>query len=330
MAWLRIEDTAHSHPLVLALAVNGDVSLGNEALGWVVRCASWSAEHLMDGWINEGMAVQLAGGLKRYRLLLKICRAAGILAKRSTRGPAGPGPMLVQDEDAVMHLRTREEVTIDRERRGTTRQQDAVMAVRLRDGDQCRYCQRTVNFYSRKGARRGSYDHPDPDDRVTFVVACGECNGIKGKRTAEQWHTAGGPALQDPPHDPYRTDKTTAWLTQAGLLPPAARTPASADPAAAPSASAALAPTGTQPDEAAPSSPTQVSQEAVGDHADGSGSGPDPSACALPGQAPPGRDGSRIGSGASPGPNPRTRDGPARRGSRGGRSRTRTAGPRAP
>jgi len=46
--WFRVDDTFHSHPKILAA--------GNEATGLYVRCGSYAAQHLTDGYIPEHIA----------------------------------------------------------------------------------------------------------------------------------------------------------------------------------------------------------------------------------------------------------------------------------
>ncbi len=49
MPWFRLDDSFHSHPKVIAA--------GNEAIGLYVRCGTYAAEHLTDGFIREDIAV---------------------------------------------------------------------------------------------------------------------------------------------------------------------------------------------------------------------------------------------------------------------------------
>ena len=49
MPWFRLDDSFHSHPKVIAA--------GNEAIGLYVRCGTYAAEHLTDGFIPEEIAV---------------------------------------------------------------------------------------------------------------------------------------------------------------------------------------------------------------------------------------------------------------------------------
>lgn len=50
MSWFRLEDSFHSHPKVIAA--------GNAAVGLYVRCGTYSAQHLTDGFIPDAVARQ--------------------------------------------------------------------------------------------------------------------------------------------------------------------------------------------------------------------------------------------------------------------------------
>lgn len=65
MPWFRLEDSFHSHPKVIAA--------GNEAIGLYVRCGTYAAQHLTDGFIPEHVALlygtpELADTLVRTKL----------------------------------------------------------------------------------------------------------------------------------------------------------------------------------------------------------------------------------------------------------------------
>lgn len=49
MPWFRLEDSFHSHPKVLVA--------GNEAIGLYVRCGTYAAQHLTDGFIPAHIAL---------------------------------------------------------------------------------------------------------------------------------------------------------------------------------------------------------------------------------------------------------------------------------
>lgn len=316
MAWVRMEDTAADDPAVHAAGRGGDDRQVNEALGWLARCAAWSGAHLTDGFVPEAIARQYAFSPENYTRLFTAVRRAKQITKARAHPVHGPGLQIVRGEDAVFHIRTREEVEIDRARRGTTRLQDAKTDVRLRDGDQCRYCKGWVDFKLRKGKHRGTYDHPDPADRDTFVVSCGHCNSRKGQRTPQQ----AGMELHPPPapDDRHFTPETHDKLAALGLLPPrpgsqpdTAPTRA-ATPAGAATGSAQSAP--PRPAHHADSGTTGSSPKATSPPTRRSTSDLRPTTDALPRQPPPGRDG--TGSGRD-GPGGQSRASP--RGRRGGR-----------
>ena len=49
MPWFKLDDGFHSHPKVIAA--------GNEAVGYYVRCGTYAAQHLTDGFIPEQVAL---------------------------------------------------------------------------------------------------------------------------------------------------------------------------------------------------------------------------------------------------------------------------------
>lgn len=65
MPWFRLDDSFHSHPKVVAA--------GNEAIGLYVRCGSYAAQHLTDGFVPDEVALlygsrELADTLVRTKL----------------------------------------------------------------------------------------------------------------------------------------------------------------------------------------------------------------------------------------------------------------------
>jgi hypothetical protein len=52
--WFRLDESFHSHPKVIAA--------GNEAIGLYVRCGTYAAEHLTDGFIREDIAALYGAG----------------------------------------------------------------------------------------------------------------------------------------------------------------------------------------------------------------------------------------------------------------------------
>lgn len=327
MPWLRVDDTALVHPKVIRLRAlertSGAGHLTAEAVvGWVMLCATWSGQQLTDCWIPAGVGAMASPGW--WPELADAALKVRMLKKARRDGQDG---WLVCIDDGLFHLMSKDEVEKNRDKRRSTRQDGPKIDVLLRDGDQCRYCAQTVNPKDNRGksGRGRDFDHPDPADRDTFVVACTKCNGEKHARTPEQ---AGMTLL--PPPDPAKRhfhDSTLEWLSKRnvdpwrpGSQPDTAPERPGSQPDTAPSerepARAAAAPQREpSPATAAPSTDRPT------DHQDRP---TDPPADVPP----PGRDGSgRVGSPLHPGP-AQARDGPGPR--RGRRARRGRRNPQAP
>lgn len=323
MTWLRVDDTALTHPRVLHLrSLRDPIATGEAVVGWVMLAASWSGQQNSDCFVPE--AAGLIASPEHWEHLAAFALKVGMV----TRAPAAVrrehggqrGWMVVIGEGEVFHLLSREEIAARKERRNITRRIPEKIETLLRDGDQCRYCADPVNEFDRKGAKQREMDHPDPADPSVVVVACKECNGLKAKRTVEQWVADGGRPLLPPPAERgvprILRPKTREWLEKQNVLldddtsSPAAR-PGTQPATAATLSAADQARTSTAPSHAAASDP---------------GPGPDPRTAtrAVAGRVLPGRVGSGpgpggVGSPSSSGDPPRR---PARtRGSRGKRGR---------
>jgi hypothetical protein len=66
MPWFRLDDSFHSHPKVIAA--------GNEAVGLFIRCGTYAAQHLTDGFIRQDVLLlygssELADTLVRSKLM---------------------------------------------------------------------------------------------------------------------------------------------------------------------------------------------------------------------------------------------------------------------
>jgi hypothetical protein len=64
MVWFRVEDSFHQHPKVLGA--------GNAAIGLWIRCGTWSAQYLTDGFIPASIAATY--GRPREIRQLVVCR----------------------------------------------------------------------------------------------------------------------------------------------------------------------------------------------------------------------------------------------------------------
>lgn len=61
MPWFRLDDSFHSHPKVIAA--------GNEAVGLYVRCGTYAAEHLTDGFVGKPVVLLYGSDALAARLV---------------------------------------------------------------------------------------------------------------------------------------------------------------------------------------------------------------------------------------------------------------------
>lgn len=237
LAWTRSDDNTLLHPKLLKLEQLGgaDDRFLNEAYGFVARCTTWSGAVLEDGFFPVAIARTAAPA--RWAVLTDALVKARLLKRSRKNGLDG---WQVVMDDQLLHVRSKAQVMKDREaQRVLSRVQKISREVRLRDGDQCRYCGKTVAFTGdRRSARKGTYDHVVPqrlggeESVENIVVACGACNRRKGDRPLPD---CDGMTLREPPDDPYYEPETAEWL---GVDGPQARAGDEPDTAATPDTAA--------------------------------------------------------------------------------------------
>lgn len=215
MSWLRIGDTAANHPIALAVLEDpaADDRLLNEVFGFVARCALQSTAHLTDYMISRGTAIQV-GGHSRVWALLDAAIDAGYLspAEMIVDGVAKQAYKLVDDPDFI-HMRTRDEIEWERQRKTDNSNPALIVPVRMRDGDACRYCGLVVDFRPgmRKGRIAGTYDHREPGKQATietYVVCCRACNASRGDSPNADAYLP----LMPEPSKPYYSANTIEWI----------------------------------------------------------------------------------------------------------------------
>lgn len=231
MAWGRTGDTAANHPAALAVLEHDavDERLLNEVYGFIHRCSSQSAAHLTDYVVNRGTVIQMAG-MSRAKELIDVAIFAGLLTEVEVEVNGKPRKAYkIIDDPEFIHLRTREEIEFERQRKTDNANPALIVPVRLRDGDACRYCGLVVSFAPgvRKGRLAGTYDHRRPGKAATvetYVVACGACNASRSDHpNADQTIP-----LLPVPIKPYYSKHTIAWIEtndwaqRNGIKPPKA------------------------------------------------------------------------------------------------------------
>lgn len=212
MPWLRTGDNAATHPRYLALFELPDVDAAARiaTFGFVSLCATLSAAHMKDYLVSYGVAASVGHGAEA--LLLDIAVRAGLMEEVTIDGTQ---MWKIVDDPDFIHMRTKEEIEWERQRKNDNSRPDLTIPVRLRDGDACRYCARIVRFEpgARKGAYVGTYDHRQPKHGATvdtLVVACTACNaGRKDDPLADQRYP-----LLPPPPKPYYSPHTRKWLRE--------------------------------------------------------------------------------------------------------------------
>jgi 5-methylcytosine-specific restriction endonuclease McrA len=177
VTWFKVDDSFHSHPKTL--------QAGNVAIGLWIRCGSYCAQHLTDGFVPADVALMYGSTSAAKKLL-----AADLWV------PENGGWTM---HDYLVYNPSRAQVLSEREsnsrRAALHRDPQLVAAVRTRDGNACRYCGVAVSWKNRRGATGGTYDHIDPTGPNSFenlVVACRGCSTRKGFRTPQE---AGMPLL---------------------------------------------------------------------------------------------------------------------------------------
>lgn len=227
MPWLKQGDAAANHPIVLAPVEmeDADDRILNECFGFVTRCATQSAAYEKDYVISVGTARQMAGSLSRYNALIAAAKFSGYITEVQVEieGEQRKAFKLVEDND-LFHMILKAEREWNNLRKRDTRDPALTVKVRLRDGDACRYCGKSVAWGDTKSGRGATYDHTNPGHGGTvdtLVVCCRECNGRRGDDPDSNWKTLPVPA------EPLYGPATVAFIEKHGtpIQPSYTRTP---------------------------------------------------------------------------------------------------------
>ncbi len=166
-----------------------------------------SAGHTTDYLVDMGTAYMIGGA--RTDELIEICVRVGLL-ERVER--AGFAQLKFEDVPEFLHMRLKSEVDSDRQRKADNTNPKLTAAIRLRDGDCCRWCG-MVTFWGtndRKSGRVGTFDHLEPGQPGTvdtMVIACRSCN------SSRQDDRAGfDTVLRDPPEVRHYSPSSAAFI----------------------------------------------------------------------------------------------------------------------
>ncbi|MBT2594747.1 HNH endonuclease [Arthrobacter sp. ISL-72] len=244
MPWLKQGDAAANHPIVLAAVEmeDADDRILNECFGFVGRCATQAAAYEQDYIITVGTARHMAGSLARYNALIAAAKYCGYLTEVQVEidGEQRKAFKLVEDND-LFHMILKAEREWNNQRKRDTRNPELTVRVRMRDGDACRYCGKSVAWGDNKSGRGATYDHINPGQGGTvdtLVVCCRECNGKRGDDPESTWKTLPVPA------EPLYGPATVAFIEKHGtpVQPSYTRTPTTPAATVHPAAPAATEP----------------------------------------------------------------------------------------
>lgn len=209
MPWLKVGDTAATHPVVLR--ASDDELMQNAVYGFVQRCATFSARHLTDYFVSASSAALFGG--KYTETLSEQAEQAGYWSRAERDGELG---WLLIDDPTFFEIKLKAQHEWETQRRRDARNTDVTVPVRLRDGDRCRYCRRLVGWRNRVGGAGGTYDHLVPQEQstaATCVVSCRSCNSsLKDLPRAER-----EAKLLPPPTRPVYGKDTVELLSSRGV-----------------------------------------------------------------------------------------------------------------
>ena len=186
MAWIKVGDNAYTHPKLVACAsvAGAPESAVREMFGWFLACSCYSASHYTDYRVDLYIARKEGGANSGW--LIEAAQRTGLVKVREDDGITSLE--LVQDPEFVGII-LKAEKDWNRQQQADTRNPALAVPVRLRDGDQCRYCGTVVSWMGKISPRRACFDHRDPTQGARtpedLVVACFHCNSSRREHGAE-------------------------------------------------------------------------------------------------------------------------------------------------
>ena len=177
MAWIRLSDDYNDHPKFFHLS-DGAFRLWHQGMGF---CRKFQTDGRIPTRTLKGFH---AYSPKRMKELLTPWMPDAAPLWEPIEGFG------VNVHDYLDWNLSREDEDQQREeskhRMALGRDPELKRLLRLRDGEQCRYCARVVSWSDRRGPGGATYDHVDPrggDGFDNIVISCRGCNSAKGRRT---------------------------------------------------------------------------------------------------------------------------------------------------
>jgi hypothetical protein len=152
--WVRWGDTSANHPIVLSVLEHEecDDRLVNEVHGFISRCSAQAGAHTTDYVVTRGTAVLMAGP-SRVNVMIAVAIFAGYMSEIEVDGRTAY--KLIDDDHDFLHLRLKEEIDWEKQRKSDNSNPALIVPVRLRDGDACRWCGKVVDWSAKTGGRAG-------------------------------------------------------------------------------------------------------------------------------------------------------------------------------
>lgn len=204
MSWLRIDDKSITSMKILGLIDDGVTGerakqqRAESAGGWQFLL-TWASSENSDGFIplpvvdmwvpRRALKRLLRARFDRQPLLHELGKDGLVPECKCLEGRSWPADMAYALHDFLDRNPARKEADVQRAKKNELRRHDLKAAVRARDEDHCRYCDRECLFTDRVSDAGLTFDHVDPwlaDGVNNLVVACRGCNNRKNKRTPEQ------------------------------------------------------------------------------------------------------------------------------------------------
>lgn len=223
---MKWSDTSSDHPSFARLynLPYWTPALRRELTGFLFHCANHSAQHYTDYFIEEGV-VKREGGLEpdpekvfeqNWERLADAALKVGFFTGVYKNEDGQVAYKLIEDPNDFVHLIKEKEAEWNKGRANDLNDSILKGKVRVRDGDQCRWCGIVVTYEARNGGHAGTYDHITSmvvanGDPSKMVVSCRSCNLAKGN--GKSWDKP----LRPVPANPYYSEATVEQLKKWGF-----------------------------------------------------------------------------------------------------------------
>ncbi|HIY94960.1 MAG TPA: hypothetical protein H9821_04760 [Candidatus Rothia avicola] len=223
---MKWSDTSSDHPSFARLynLPYWTPALRRELTGFLFHCASHSAQHFTDYFIEEGV-VKREGGLEpdpekvfeqNWERLADAALKVGFFTGVYKNEDGQVAYKLIEDPNDFVHLIKEKEAAWNKGRDRDLSDTVLLGKVRVRDGDQCRWCGIVVSFDARNNGRAGTYDHVTSmvvanGDPSKLLVSCRGCNQARGN--GKHWDKP----LRPVPVNPFYSESTVETLKKWGF-----------------------------------------------------------------------------------------------------------------